>query len=769
MKRRVVITGLSSLSAAGANLEEHRASFASGRCCLSPITDPRAGHLKARFAGLVQMALPGPEELPEVLGGHDRHVVMAYVAAREALRRGGVDPDTLGARLGLVFATCSGPMLLIEEHYERVIRGDPAITAEQLYAKRYYSGAEVLAEALGITGFRTTVVTACTAGSTAIALAADLIRCGILDAALAGGSDSFSTSTLAGFDGLKATAEGRCAPFSKPPGLNLGEAAAFAVLESLSSAEARSAPIEAEVLGCGLSNDAYHCSSPEPGGRGLALAIQRAFADARVNPATVSYVNAHGTGTEANDKAETRALRKALGDRANETPVSSMKSMVGHCLGAAGAIEIVGTILCAGEAVLPPTANFTEARDGCNLDYVPQPGRPWLGPRTFLSTNLAFGGHNSAVVVRAGALQASTCEPLVEADDEIWITGCGVVCAAGIGRETVLEALKAGKTGVREVSLGAPGRTEAGMVDDAAAQNYDRRLDLRQMDRSSRWATIAARLAMREAAFPQTPGALADLGLFLSLSAGPSWAESEFLTSFLSNARQVNQLMAFPYIVPCSVAGNVCRALRLAGHNLSLSGGKGAGLAGLIPAIAALRNGHAGALLCGAVDELSERILADEWHSGSLKEGRIAGEGSVVLMLETASHARARNVLPAATIRALNFVTCPRKMPRTAVVQDLLETTLRQAGISRKEVRAFFASELAPGLASPVINSEIDWPSPFRGLGRQTGLLEASQPLLDLVCAMGDVTPTESRRPFVACVAPSGRNGYVAALISLAQ
>jgi len=169
--------------------------------------------------------------------------------------------------MGLIFSTCSGPMLLIEAHYERVIRGNPALTEAELFAKRYYSGAQVLARALGIKGLCTTVVTACSAGTAAIALAADLIRCGLLDAALAGGADSFSVSTLAGFDGLKATSEGRCAPFSKPYGLNLGEAAAFAFLETPEAAQQRGARVCAEVLGSGMSNDAYHCSAPEPAGR----------------------------------------------------------------------------------------------------------------------------------------------------------------------------------------------------------------------------------------------------------------------------------------------------------------------------------------------------------------------------------------------------------------------------------------------------------------------------------------------------------------------
>ena len=335
----MVISGLGMLSCAGANLVESRAQFIAGACCLSPITDPRAARLRARFAGQVAGFAAVPGRSPE-LQPHDRHVHLALAAAREALTAARAQPAELGRRLGLIFSTCSGPMLLIEAHYERIIRGQPALTETELVAKRYYSAAPALARALCIKGLCTTVVTACSAGTAAIALAADLIRCGLLDAALAGGADSFSVSTLAGFDGLKATSEGRCAPFSKPFGLNLGEAAAFALLETADSAQRRGAPVRAEVLGSGMSNDAYHCSAPEPAGRGLAEAMKRALQDAGLSPDQITYINAHGTGTEANDKAECKALRKVFGDRAAKVPVSSTKSMVGHCLGAAGAAGV---------------------------------------------------------------------------------------------------------------------------------------------------------------------------------------------------------------------------------------------------------------------------------------------------------------------------------------------------------------------------------------------------------------------------------------------
>lgn len=771
MSRRVVITGMGALSCAGLNLAEARANFIAGNCCLSPITDPRAAALRAKFAGLLR-GDRWRAQVPPAFDGFDRHVAMAFVAAREALGNAGVESSQWGRRLGLIFSTCSGPMLLIEAHYERIVAGHPAITAEQLFAKRYYAGAAVLAQTLGISGLSTTVVTACSASTAAIALAADLIRCGQLEAALMGGADAFALSTLAGFDGLKATSAGKCAPFSKPPGLNLGEAAAFLFLESAESADQRGARIRAELWGVGMSNDAYHCSAPDPGGRGLAAAMRRALRDARLSPEHISYINAHGTGTEANDKAECKAVQKVLGERAAQTPISSTKSLVGHCLGAAGAIETVASIVCAEAGVLPPTANFTEAREGCAVDCVAQAGREWSEPRVFLSNNAAFGGHNASLALAVGrcaSVQPAGAEQ-ASFKDAIVITGCGVVSAAGIG----VDALVSGESQpARFRSVPLPGLPPvlAGVVDEEAVIAFDRRLNLREMDRSSRFATVAARMAMREANFPQSPAALAELGLFLNLSAGPSWAESEYLTGYFANRQEVTQLAAFPYIVTCSVAGNVCRELRLSGHNVTLNGGPGAGLFGLPFAIAALRSGHAGALLCGAVDELSERILADRAMAGEFAADAklVPGEGAAVLMLETEQHARQRGAQPLARILGMaggTAVDAARNGDSdSAVVAEVVQQALQQAGISPVEV----AMVCSCGHPSALEDLERAIPA---GLGRRvcvanrTGALEASQPLADLATALRQNAGATSPQAFSLLFAASPHGSVCATVLA---
>jgi 3-oxoacyl-[acyl-carrier-protein] synthase II len=745
VRRRIVITGMGVISCAGEGVIELQEKVARGASCLRGIDNPRAEGLRSTKAGLLDGGT-APERKLEGIESFDRFVPMALKAALEALKMAGVRPLDFGRRIGLVFATCSGPMLLIEQHYERIIRGDCRLTKEQLFAKRYFSGAKALAHALKVQGLSTTVATACSASTAAIGLAADLIRCGMLDAALAGGSDAFATSTLAGFEALKATCEGACAPFSKPFGLNLGEAAGFVFLETPESADGRGAVLLAEVLGSGMSNGAYHCSAPEPAGRGLAAAMNRALSDACLAPEQFTYINAHGTGTEANDKSETKAIRKVFGSHAERIPVSSTKSMLGHCLGAAGAVEVIATIACARSGVLPPTANFSGARDGCGLDYVPDAGRPWQTPRLFLSNNSAFGGHNASLAVRVldhEPARSSSNEKLVNGAitgavrEPVWITACGLVSSLGIGRAHD-NALREGRQGIVPHAIDGLPPITLGLVNELEAEKFDRRLDLRGIDRSSRWASLAARIAIREARFPEKPSTLAGLGFFLHLGAGPSWAESQYLESYFGNGRQVQQLAAFPYIVPSSVAGNVCRLLMLTGHNLTLSGGPGAGLLGMPAAVAALRAGQVTAILSGAVDELSERIIADNHAAGGvLDEHKIpAGEGAAILMLETARHALDRGAAPLAEVCGICCATeidlAARADDASRVLQSTILEALEQSGIAPEQVGAVCVDAPRERMEEVARRLCPEWLDRRVSVARSTGHMESAQILADL-------------------------------------
>jgi 3-oxoacyl-[acyl-carrier-protein] synthase II len=344
-----------------------------------------------------------------------------------------------------------------------------------------------------------------------------------------------------------------------------------------------------------------------------------------------------------------------------------------------------------------------------------------------------------AIAVRSDGPKGNSSQPSRE---RIFVTACGVVSALGFGQTCVAEAVRQGQPGCRPVALPKLPAFPAGLVDEAAVARLDRRLDLRNMDRSSQWATVATRLALRQAGLPDKPATLAELGLFLNLSAGPSWAESEYLTSFLSSGHQVKHLLAFPYIVPSSVTGNVCRALRLSGPNLTLSGGPGAGLLGLGPAVSALRTAHTQALLCGAVDELSPRILTDCFLAGlgESEDSWPLGEGAVVLLLETEEHVDARGGTSLAELCGLALAMEPgpeRGSSQTpSLCEDVVNEALRQADLRPDAVAAWCGDGPRALLAQLEAKFYPAWAQRRVNTARQTGWLEAGQALLNLAVAL---------------------------------
>jgi 3-oxoacyl-[acyl-carrier-protein] synthase II len=713
------------ICSAGSGVEAITGALREGRRAFSPINDPRLAHCTARQAGLVDdrgLEFP-PDEHRDT---YDRFVRLAAGACGQAIADARLDTARLGPLCGLIFATCSGPMQSIERHYERLLSGDPGLSADELFTNRYYSGAIILSRHFAIQGLVTTVVTACSASTTAVGVAADCIGRGLLTAAVAGGSDSFSATTLAGFDGLKATNDSLCAPFSRPIGLTLGEGSAFLVLEDFDHARQRGAAIIAEFLGYGLSNDAFHCSAPDPSGRCQALAMERALRNAGCRPERIEYINAHGTGTEANDKSETRALIRVFGERSNRIPVSSTKSIVGHCLGAAGSVELIASLAAARAGMFAPTAGFSVSREGCNLDYVPQLGRQWNISGPFMSNNFAFGGNNVSVVVTTQPQQPAPVS-MTHAHGPACITGIGIVSPAGVGIEALSLSMSQNKRlrSMRQLPQG--GHATVAAVPALHARDIDRRLDLRSMDPSSRFATLAARLALQSGRYPERPANLASLGFYLGLSAGPSWAESEHITSLYANNFHINQVHAFPYIVPNSVAGNVCRCLQIHGHNSVFCVGPGAGLQALGLAASAIEAGHCDAMLCGGVDELSDRIVSDAyqatpWPADALQ---VPGEGAAIFLLESETTARARGIEPLARMCGMAFGAAAAT-PAADSLAATIGRALASADITMESITAICGPGYDPRFASAVsglLNSRV---CPVLDYSAAIGVAEAS-------------------------------------------
>jgi nodulation protein E len=332
----------------------------------------------------------------------DRFAQFALVAARQAITDSRLDfTSDLKSRTAIVTGSCIGGQAAQDDQFVELYRNSRdrvhPFTIPRTMAN---SGASHISMEYGITGPVFTVSTACSSANHAIGQAFWMVRSGQVDAAVAGGSESpFSYGLLKAWESLRVVSPDTCRPFSKNrSGMILGEGGAMLVLEPLDAARSRGAKIYGEIVGFGMSSDAFNVMAPSADG--AAASMMRALQDAELTADSIGYINAHGTGTLANDPTETRAIHLAFGPHANNLAISSTKSMHGHGLGAAGAIEAIATVLALQEGLLPPTANFSEPDSECDLDYIPnEPLRQRV--EFALSNSFAFGGLNAVLAFRA--------------------------------------------------------------------------------------------------------------------------------------------------------------------------------------------------------------------------------------------------------------------------------------------------------------------------------------------------------------------------------
>jgi 3-oxoacyl-[acyl-carrier-protein] synthase II len=332
-----------------------------------------------------------------------RSELIGVVAATEAFDDAGLLDGTIDrTRIGVLLGAGTGDLVRNEEYYFRLLT-DGIERTRPTWIHHHFSNApvDVLAQHFDLQGARSCVVAACSSSTIAIGQAADLILDGELDAAICGGTDALARLTFSGFNALRLMDPEPCKPFDTArAGMSIGEGAAMLVLEDMDRARARGATIYAELAGYGLSCEAYHATAPEPEGRAVGGMIARALASAGVNADEVDHVNCHGTATPQNDRAESRGLRVAFGDRARRIPVNSIKSMVGHCLGTAGAIEAAVLALTVKRGVIPPTIHHDTTDPEFEVDVVANVARE-VPVRCGVSTSLAFGGNDAALVMRA--------------------------------------------------------------------------------------------------------------------------------------------------------------------------------------------------------------------------------------------------------------------------------------------------------------------------------------------------------------------------------
>jgi len=397
---RAVITGLGVLTSIGLDTPSFWKRLLEGVCGIDRITLFDPSGYRVQKAAEVKGFEPSRYFPPRRLKRMSRCDQLGMKAVREALTDSGLDLEKEDRqRMGIFIGGGAGGIFSAEKYRKEMLRkGWRRARPTLLLPFSTCALNDAIAEEYQILGPRATVATACSSSATAIGCGLDAIRSGEIYAAIAGGSESLSEVTFGGFNSLRSMDEEYCRPFDlKRKGLSLGEGAAFLILEEEEHARKRGARIHAVLMGYGLSGDGQHMTAPDPEGKGAARAMQEALKDAGQSADEVGYINAHGTATPANDAAETKAIKGVFGQRAGRIPVSATKSMIGHCLGAAGALEAVATVLAVRDDRIPPTIHYQTPDPECDLDYVPNQARDAV-VYIALSNSFAFGGNNTALV-----------------------------------------------------------------------------------------------------------------------------------------------------------------------------------------------------------------------------------------------------------------------------------------------------------------------------------------------------------------------------------
>ena len=410
MKKRVVITGLGVISPVGNDSSSFWQSLKDGKSGVGPTTSFDATAFDSRISAEVKNFEPTRYGISlKDIKRTAKFVQFAIAAAKEAMESSGLDSKKQdGTRMGVIIGSGIGSLHTIEEEHKILLSKGPSRLSPFLIPMLIVNEASGMVAIIhGLKGPNSCVATACASGSHAIGEAYRTILYGDADAMLTGGTESCIVPTaVGGFCALRALStrnndpQKASRPFDRDrDGFVMAEGCGLVVLETLEHAQKRNANIIAEIVGFGMSCDAYHITAPDPDGAGAAQAMTMALKDAQMNPSEMTYINAHGTSTKLNDKIETLSMKKAFGEHSKKVMVSSTKSVTGHLLGAAGGVEFVACCLAIRDGVVPPTINYEHPDPECDLDYVPNIARK-TNVTACMSNSLGFGGNNASLIVK---------------------------------------------------------------------------------------------------------------------------------------------------------------------------------------------------------------------------------------------------------------------------------------------------------------------------------------------------------------------------------
>jgi 3-oxoacyl-[acyl-carrier-protein] synthase II len=648
---RVVICSVGAVTSEGVGAAALWDGVVNARVAIRPMRQIPMQGFGTSVGGEVGVAARPNHDYLRPKGHRDPAIDFAIKAAEEAMDGAASLHERLAPeRWGIVVGTCNAGLLSGEEWYASGMAWG-SDQPQMLLLVPPQALAEALAGCFALRGPALSIATACAAGANAVGAAAQLIRGGQADAVLAGGSDALSAVVFAGFTSMEALSPASAAPYSRSrQGLSLGEGSGMLVLVRQAVAEQLGLPVIAELVSLGLSADGYHPTAPHPQGEGAARAITAALKAGGVRPDQVAYINGHGTGTPKNDPAETSAIKAAFGPASAHVMVSSTKSMIGHLLGAAGAVEAIVTARALEEQVAPPTANFDEGDPECDLDYVPNRARPAKIDYA-LSNNFAFGGANAVLLLaRAGVVDGRL--PAVETD-QVVVTGLGAVSPAGVGIEALLEAYRGGRECLAVEDGARVGRTTFDPNPFLTTR------DRRRMDRLSVFAVSAAKLALADAALTIDESNRARVGVLFATGLGPMEVMEEFVRPLLAEGPAAANPALFPNVVYNAAGGYVAMFTGAVGPASTLTTGFAAGASALAYGYELTSANEADAILCVAADTLNDTVIRAHRELGMLGDGSGFGlsEMGVAVLLERRTAAQRRGARIYGSLASYGFTS----------------------------------------------------------------------------------------------------------------
>jgi len=638
--QEVSIVGMGAYSPLGRDCNEMKSALLAGKDSISPVeyfsTDRFIGNLASTFDEDYSADISGKES-----GWMDKATIFAVNAYQEALLQSGLDLSEIDPeRIAVCMGSSHCGLARTEDVVKKVLEDDVDSLDKKLIAATMVSNCtSVIKRMSGAKGPVMTISSACASSNSAIGVAAEMIRNGEADVAIAGGADSVTLSVMAGFNSLRAISVSKTAPFSNPIGLNIGEGAGVVILVGQKLKKQSSKSI-AEVLGYALSGDAYHATSPDKDGAGAMQAMSTALSNSGIKASDIDYLNAHGTGTEANDSAESKAMLNLFG---SNTPVSSTKSFMGHTLGASGVLELISTLLLANDGMVPQGLRNTELREGCErLDYIKDEPRKGVF-NAIMINNFGFGGNNSSLVVRPsnGRLNKSLNKQKLS---DVVLTGIGVVSSAGVGFGAFEDALNKNISLSNNENVSTATCPKLRFVDDL--RPFARCAPATKFSLNALKESISNTLAL----YDHNPRA----GLISGMFFGAQKSTEKYMESVFTADPAFANAHYFPMTTTNATGGACSQAFGISGYTTTVSGSA----ASLVYSANLTRNNNQDRMVAVSGDELTP-ILSDIFHKSGIVNNKLKysrgradslGEFGISISLERADVAESRGAAKLATL-----------------------------------------------------------------------------------------------------------------------